>query len=223
MPLYIVSTPIGNLDDISVRALKVLKDADIIAAEDTRHSGRLLKNFDIQTRMISYFDHNEKSRTNRLIEMLKEEKNVALISDAGTPGVADPAYVLVKRAVEENIQVIPVPGASAILSALVASGLPTDRFIFENFVPVKKGKRKDKFESLKDEERTIIFYESPHRILKTLNCMLEVYGDIKITIAREITKKFESIKTVELSEHIKEFTISIKGEFVIVYNLRVQN
>lgn len=214
--LYIVSTPIGNLEDITLRALRILKSVDIIAAEDTRKTKILLNHYGIEKELISYYQFNELKRIPEIINKLKSGKSVAVVSDAGTPGISDPAYRLVKKAVEEEIKIIPIPGASALLSALVVSGLPTDSFVFEGFLPHKKG-RKTKLEKLKSEERTIILYESPHRILKTLHEILETLGDRKITVAREITKKFEELMYGRVSDVIRQLeTRTVQGEFVIV-------
>jgi len=222
MPLYIVSTPIGNLGDITCRAIEVLKFSDIIAAEDTRRSFILLRHYSINKNPLSYHDHNKVSRTKELIALLKKGKSVAVVSDAGTPGIADPAFYLVRKAVSEGIEVIPVPGASALVSALVCSGLPTHRFVFENFLPPKNGKKIKKLESLKGEERTVVFYESPQRIHNTLNTMQKVYGDIYVVIARELTKKFETFYRGRISELVLVFEERVKGEIVVLFNLRMQ-
>ncbi len=214
--LYVVATPIGNLEDITLRALRILKSVDIIAAEDTRKTRILLNHYGIQKELLSYYQFNESKRIPEIINILKSGKSVAVVSDAGTPGISDPAYRLVKKAIEEKIRIIPIPGASAFLSALVVSGLPTDSFVFEGFLPHKKG-RKTKLEKIKSETRTIILYESPHRILKTLYEILEIIGDRKITIAREITKMFEQVIYGKVSDVIKHLeSKTIQGEFVII-------
>jgi 16S rRNA (cytidine1402-2'-O)-methyltransferase len=214
--LYVVSTPIGNLEDMTYRAVKILSAVDLIAAEDTRTSGVLLKRYDIHKPMVSYYSYNEARRTPELIERLKAGASIALISDAGTPGISDPAYRIVHCALEEHIPVVPVPGASAILSALVVAGLPMEKFVFEGFLPVKKG-RATRMRELKTEQRTMVFYESPHRLLKTLREFLENFGDRPAAVARELTKKFEETRRGKLSELLDHFTkSSIKGEFVIV-------
>ncbi len=214
--LYIVATPIGNLEDITHRALKVLSQVDCIAAEDTRKTRFLLQHFTIQKELISYYSYNEDKRTPLLIQRLKRGESIALVSDAGTPGVSDPAYQLVRAAIEVDVRVVPIPGPTAFLPALIVSGLPTDRFVFEGFLPVKKG-RKTKLEKLTTEERTIILYESPHRILRTMQDLLAYLGDREITIGRELTKKFEEILRGKISEVLKKLhSRSIKGEFVIV-------
>lgn len=214
--LYIVSTPIGNLEDITFRAVKILSGVDLIAAEDTRKTKILLEHYNIQKELISYFQFNEAKRTPELIEALKNGKSIAIVSDAGTPGISDPAYRLVRAAIADGINIIPIPGASALLAALVVSGLPTDSFVFEGFLPHKKGRR-TKLEQLKSESRTIILYESPHRILKTLQQLQETFGDRQVAVGREITKKFEEFYRGTLSEALNYFSSkSIKGEFVLV-------
>lgn len=214
--LYLISTPIGNMEDITIRALNVFRDVNLIAAEDTRKTKFLLEHYHIQKDLISYYEHNELKRIPELIEKLKSGKSIALVSDAGTPGISDPAYRLVKKAIEEGIRVVPIPGASAFLSALVVSGLPTDRFIFEGFLPHKKGRRA-RLENLKEETRTIVFYESPHRILRTMKDILEIIDDRDVAVARELTKKFEEIFRGKVSQAIEYFSSKqIRGEFVIV-------
>jgi len=215
--LYVVSTPIGNLEDITLRALNVLKEVDLVAAEDTRHTGLLLKHYGIKKRLESYHDFNKERKAPALIEELKSGKSVAVTSDAGTPGISDPCYLLVKLAIQEKIKVVPIPGASAFLSALVVSGLPTDRFAFEGFLPAKSGKRRKKLEELQQEKRTLIFYESPHRLLKTLQDISEIFGERRIVVARELTKKFEEIKRGTSSEIREYFEKSkVRGELVLV-------
>ena len=214
--LYIVSTPIGNLEDITLRALRVLKEADIIAAEDTRHTGLLLKNFDIKNRIVSYHDHNKERSGPRLIERLLQGENIAVVSDAGTPGISDPAFYLVRLAKENSITVSPVPGPSALISGLVVSGLPTDRFVFEGFLPVKKN-RKTRLNNLAEEDRTIVLYESPYRLLKTLKDLKETLGNRKVAVCRELTKKFEEIVSSTLDEAFQYFSSkSVRGEFVLI-------
>ncbi len=214
--LYIVATPIGNLEDITHRALKVLSQVDCIAAEDTRKTRFLLEHFNIQKELISYYSYNEDRRIPLLIQRLKGGASIALVSDAGTPGISDPAYQLVRAAIEADITIVPIPGPTAFLPALIVSGLPTDRFVFEGFLPVKKG-RKTKLEKLSAEERTIILYESPHRILRTLQDLFTYFDDREITIGRELTKKFEEILRGKISEVLKKLhSRFIKGEFVIV-------
>ncbi len=214
--LYVVATPIGNLADISYRAVHILSNVDVVAAEDTRTSGVLLRHYNIKTPMRSYHSYNLKRETQRLIDLLLRGKAIALISDAGTPGISDPGYQLVRDAVANKIRVIPIPGASAVLSALTASGLPIDKFVYEGFLPAKKG-RKTRIEFLKDETRTIVFYEAPHRIEKTVFEILSAWGNRKCVLARELTKKFEEFYYGTLSgllEHIR--SKSIKGELVLL-------
>ena len=218
--LYLVATPIGNLGDISFRAVEVLKSVDLIACEDTRHSKILLDHYGIKKPLISYFDFSERKRAPELVEKIKNGVKVALISDAGTPGIADPGYHLVSQALGAGIKVEPVPGPSAFLTALMVSGLPTDRFMFEGFFPVKAGQKRKKLLSLKGEKRTVIFYESPHRILKTLALIQEVLGDIQIVLAREMTKKFEEVLRQRASETIDALSKRrVRGEWVILFNL----
>ena len=214
--LFIVSTPIGNLRDITYRAIEVLNNVQLIAAEDTRHSKKLLSHYNISTPMISYFEHNRFKRIPKIIERLNQGENIALITDAGTPGISDPAYKLIRESIMNNIIIESIPGASASLAALVSSGLPTDKFLFEGFLPVKKGRRK-KINSVKDVEATLIYYESPKRIQRTLKHLLEELGDRPAVVARELTKIHEEIKRGTLSELLLYFTTkSPKGECVIL-------
>ncbi|HOL21443.1 MAG TPA: 16S rRNA (cytidine(1402)-2'-O)-methyltransferase [bacterium] len=215
--LYIVATPIGNLDDITFRAIDVLKNVDIILCEDTREALKLLNHLGIKKTLVSYYRDNEKPRLKRAIELLLEGKDIALICDRGTPGVSDPAYLLVREAYKNNIPVSPVPGASALTAAMSVCGLPTDRIIFYGFLPRKKGKKRRIMEELKEREETIIFYESVHRIKETLEFMKEVFSDREVTLCRELTKKFEEIRTgtvSEIADYYKDR--EMKGEFVII-------
>ena len=218
--LYVVATPIGNLSDISARAIEILKKVDLIAAEDTRHSSRLLNHLGIQKTMLSYHDHNEGQQTQNLLEKLKAGQVVALISDAGTPLISDPGYQLVRQAHENNITVIPVPGPCALITALSASGLPSDRFTFEGFLPSKQRARVECLERLKNESRTIIFYESTHRIVASLADMADVFGqDRRAVIARELTKTFETLRGDDLGllcEWVKNDANQQKGEVVVL-------
>jgi 16S rRNA (cytidine1402-2'-O)-methyltransferase len=214
--LYIVSTPIGHLGDITLRALHVLKSVDLIAAEDTRTSRILLSHYDIKTPMSSFHSYNQIRQTPQLLKRLKKDDSIALISDAGTPGISDPAHMLVKACIQEDISVIPIPGPAAFLAALVVSGLPTYNFVFEGFLPVKKG-RKTRIKNLADEQRTLIFYESPHRILKTVSELLLQFGDRSCVMGREITKKFEEFfrgTLAQLHRHLERKTP--KGEIVLI-------
>ncbi|MCV4271941.1 16S rRNA (cytidine(1402)-2'-O)-methyltransferase [Pseudomonas capsici] len=199
--LYVVATPIGNLDDMSVRALKVLRDVALIAAEDTRHSSRLMQHFGISTPLAACHEHNERDEGSRFITRLLAGDDVALISDAGTPLISDPGYHLVRQARAAGVQVVPVPGACALIAALSAAGLPSDRFIFEGFLPAKAVGRKGRLEMLREEPRTLIFYEAPHRILECLQDMEQVFGpDRPALLARELTKTFETLKGLPLAQ-----------------------
>jgi 16S rRNA (cytidine1402-2'-O)-methyltransferase len=214
--LYIVSTPIGNLEDITFRAVKILSSVDLIAAEDTRKTKILLDHYNISKPMLSYFDYNERFRASQLVERLLAGQSIALVSDAGTPGISDPAYRIVRESIDRGISIVPIPGASALLAALVVSGLPTNSFVFEGFLPVKKG-RKTKLEILKFEKRTIILYESPHRIKKTLKEILEHFGDREIVLAREVSKKFEEVLRGRTSDLLTKLSSGTpRGEFVVV-------
>ncbi|MFI5251117.1 MAG: 16S rRNA (cytidine(1402)-2'-O)-methyltransferase [Bacteroidota bacterium] len=214
--LYIVSTPIGNLDDLSYRAVHILSHVDLIAAEDTRTTGVLLKHYQIKKPLLSFYSYNEIRRVPELIEKLKSGLSIALVTDAGTPGISDPAYSIIRAALDELIPVTSIPGAAAFLPALITSGLSIERFVFEGFLPVKKG-RKTKLEILCMEERTIVLYESPHRLLRTLSDLKDHFGDRQIAVARELTKKFEEIRRGKISEMIMHFsTHTIRGEFVLI-------
>ncbi len=215
--LYIVSTPIGNLKDITIRALETLKDVDLIACEDTRRAGILLKHYGIKNRIVSYHEYNKIKETPHLIKLLKEQKSIAIISDAGTPGISDPGFYLIQEALKNGIRVIPVPGPSAILSALVASGLPTDHFVFEGYLPKKPGRRVRRLEDLSAERRTIIIYESPMRVGRLVDEIFRIMGDREIVLARELTKKFETFIRGKVST-VKELINDTKprGEFVVL-------
>lgn len=218
--LFIVATPIGNLGDISQRALEVLRHADLIAAEDTRHSSRLTQHFGISTRLVSYHDYSASAREDTILAELAAGRSVALISDAGTPLISDPGYSLVARARQMQIRVIPIPGACALTAALCAAGLPTDRFVFEGFPPHKQGARRQLFESLADEQRTLIFYESPHRIADSIIDMKELFGEQRqAVICRELTKTWETIhgdSLGALSQWILADDNNRRGEFVVL-------
>ncbi|MEO0093220.1 MAG: 16S rRNA (cytidine(1402)-2'-O)-methyltransferase [candidate division WOR-3 bacterium] len=215
--MYIVSTPIGNLADITLRALTVLKEVDWIACEDTRRTGLLLSHYQIKNRLISYHEYNKRERTAEILELLRQGKRVALVSDAGTPGISDPGFYLIRAAIENNLRVIPIPGPSAILAGIVISGLPSDRFAFEGFLPKREGRKRKKLEELKFEKRTMIFYDSPNRVLKTLNTMLEIFADRRIVIVRELTKKFEETIRGKISEVIEILAKrKLKGEIVLI-------
>ena len=214
--LYLIPTPIGNMGDITERSLEILKEVEIIACEDTRHSGRLLNKLGIRKKLISYHEFNEASRANQLIDILKQGSSVGVISDAGSPGISDPAYRVVKAAVDNDITVIPLPGANSIIPALTASGLPTDRFFFEGFLPNKSGARKTRLSKLIDFPHTLIFFESPHRILKSLNDILEILGDRRACVAREITKIHEQFIRGTITNILETLGETTKGEIVIV-------
>jgi 16S rRNA (cytidine1402-2'-O)-methyltransferase len=214
--LYLVPTPIGNLEDITFRAIRVLKEADLVLAEDTRTSAPLLKHFGIEKRVFAHHQHNEHQASVEIVKFLKEGKNIALISDAGTPAISDPGFYLVREALKNDIAIECLPGATAFVPALVNSGFPTDRFCFEGFLPLKKG-RQTRYKQLAEEERTIILYESPHRFLKTLDEMAEFFGaDRNISVSRELTKVFEETVRGTITE-VKEYfeTHPAKGEFVL--------
>lgn len=214
--LYVVGTPIGNLEDITHRAVRILGEVDLVAAEDTRTTKVLLDRYGIRKPMVSYHSHNERRRAAELVDRLEAGETVALVSDAGTPGISDPAFSVVREAINRGIQVVPVPGAAAFLQALVASGLPTDRFVFEGFLPHKKG-RQTRIRALSQEHRTIVLYESPHRLVKTLSELLHELGDRDAAVARELTKKFEEIARGRLSELVREFSgRPVKGEIVLL-------
>lgn len=214
--LYIVSTPIGNLGDFTFRAVDTLKKVDLIAAEDTRVSGVLLKHYEISTPMFSYHDHNKEQATPGLLRKLENGDDVALITDAGTPLVSDPGFYLARAAVAAGLDIVPIPGASAMLAAMVAAGLPSDRFTFEGFLPRKKG-RQSRLKYLAEDPRTLILYESPHRVGRTLRDIHDHMGNRQVVIGREITKKFEEFIRGTVSEIREQLdTRSIKGEVVIL-------
>lgn len=220
MTLYIVATPIGNLDDITLRAINTLKSVDLIAAEDTRHSGLLLQHLGIKAKLFALHDHNEQEKAQVLIEKLKSGLSIALISDAGTPLINDPGYHLVKACRENNINVVPIPGACAAIAALSASGLPSDKFSYEGFLPAKTKARQDYLTTLLDEPRTMIFYESTHRLLDTLQDMQTIWGsDKQIVLAKELTKTWETIvnfSILDLINWLQEDSNRQKGEFVLI-------
>ena len=221
--LFLVATPIGNLEDITYRAVKVLGSVDLVAAEDTRKTKILLDHYNINRPMVSYYSYNEKARTPQLIEKLLAGQSIALVSDAGTPGISDPAFHIVQQALENGISIIPIPGPTAFITALIASGLPTDRFVFEGFLPSKKG-RKTKFESLKSESRTIIIYESPHRIIKTLTDIRTYLGSRNVVVARELTKKFEEIVRGQIQFVLSELEKKEpRGEYVVILEGATKN
>jgi len=215
--LFIVPTPIGNLDDMTFRAIKVLKAVDLILAEDTRTSGKLLKHFEIGTQMKSHHMHNEHKMVDRIIDRLKNGDSIAIISDAGTPAISDPGFLLTRACIKNNIEVECLPGATAFVPALVNSGLPNDKFVFEGFLPVKKG-RQTRLKILSEEERTMIFYESPHKLIKTLAQFAEYFGEERqISVSRELTKLYEETIRGTVMEVLNHFENKApKGEFVVV-------
>lgn len=216
--LYLVATPIGNLEDITLRALKVLEKVDVIAAEDTRHTLKLLNFYAITKPLISYHRHNEEVKSDVLIDKLKNGENIALVTDAGTPGISDPGEEIVKKAIENNIEIIPIPGACALINALICSGFNTKEFIFYGFLPINKKLRTKKLNEISKQNKTIILYEAPHKLLKTLNDILENIGDINCILAKEITKIHEEYIRGKISELISRKE-EIKGEYVILLDL----
>ncbi len=214
--LYIVSTPIGNLEDITLRALRILKEVDLIAAEDTRHTHLLLRHFGIQKPLTSYFEGNEFKKRDLILSRLNQGDRVALVSDAGTPGISDPGFRLIQIAIENQIPIVPIPGPSAVITALSVSGLPTDAFLFKGFLPHKSKKRRDLLKQLEESKETLIFYESPHRITETLKDILDILGDREIVLTRELTKIYEEIlrgKISEIQNQIGER--KLKGEITL--------
>lgn len=215
--LYICPTPIGNLEDITIRTLRVLEEVDLIAAEDTRRTIKLLNHYDIKNSLISYHEHNERDRANLLIQKLKAGKDIALVSDAGMPGISDPGQYIIGLAIENGIRIICLPGATASITALVLSGLPTDRFVFEGFLPSKKGDRMKELNRLKNEYRTIILYESPHRLVGLLKDLKQVLDDRRVSISRELTKIHEETFRGTIGEALERFQDkTLRGEFVLV-------
>ena len=213
--LYIVATPIGNLEDITLRAIRVLKEVDLIVAEDTRHTLKLLNHLEISKPLISYHRHNEDVKTEILIKELKQGKNLALVSDAGTPGICDPGEEVIKKCIEEDIQIVPIPGACAMINALICSGLDTKEFAFIGFLPLNKKNRKEKLEEIRKETKTTILYEAPHKLETTLKDLKEIIGDRKIVLAREITKIHEEYIRENIDELIEKAK-DIKGEIVLI-------
>lgn len=215
--LYLCPTPIGNLGDMTIRTLEVLKSVDLIAAEDTRNTLKLLNHFEISVPLTSYYEHNKAQKGGVLAERLKQGQNIALVSDAGMPAISDPGEDLVRICIDEGIEVVPLPGPSAFTTALVASGMPTGRFAFEGFLTTNKRNRKIHLNQVRDDTRTLIFYEAPHKLIYTLQDMLEVLGDREITLARELTKKFEEFYRTTISQAIEHYTkVPPKGEFVLI-------
>ena len=221
--LYLIATPIGNLEDITHRAVRLLGEVEVIACEDTRHTKKLLNHYGINTRTISYHEHNERERSRELIERLKSGADVAVVSDAGTPGISDPGFRLARIAIDSGVQVVPVPGASALISALVASGLPTDEFFFCGFLPARSGARRTRLSELRSLPATLIFYEGPHRIAATLKDALEILGERQAVVARELTKMHEEIARGSLSELTARFSSpeNARGEMVLMIDRTV--
>jgi len=221
--LYLVSTPIGNLEDITHRAVRLLGEVDVIACEDTRHTKKLLSHYSIGTRTISYHEHNERERAAELLEQLKRGLDVAIVSDAGTPGISDPGFRLARLAIENDVRVVPVPGASALITALVASGMPTDEFFFGGFLPARSGARRTRLSELRSIPATLIFYEGPHRIAATLKDAQEILGEREAVVARELTKMHEEIVRGRLSELATRFSSAerARGEMVLIINRAV--
>jgi 16S rRNA (cytidine1402-2'-O)-methyltransferase len=215
--LYVVATPIGNLEDITLRALRVLKEVDVIAAEDTRHTQILLSHYGIRTPLTSYHEHNEKTKARQLMSRLERGEQIALVSDAGTPAISDPGYRLAVEAIRGGIPVIPIPGASALTAVLSAGGLPTDRFVFEGFLPAKKQERRARLRALSSETRTLVIYEAPHRLTETLNDLVEILGDRETVLAREVSKVHEEFLRGRLTEVAKQIAgREIKGELTLL-------
>lgn len=213
--LYVVATPIGNLDDITLRAIKILKEVDVIIAEDTRHTLKLLNHLNISKPLISYHRHNEEQRKEMIIDKLKNGENIAIVSDAGTPGICDPGEVLIHECIKENIKVVPIPGACAMINALIASGISTKEFTFLGFLPLNKKLRKEKLEYIKNETKTVIIYEAPHKLKSTLEDLKEILEKRKVVIARELTKIHEEFIRGTIDE-ILEKADSLKGEIVLI-------
>lgn len=215
--IYLIPTPIGNLEDITKRAIDILSQVELVACEDTRVSGSLLSKLGLKKKLISYHNFNEQSRADKLMDIVREGKDIAVITDAGSPGISDPAYRVVRAAIDNDVDIIALPGPTAIIPALTGSGLPTDRFFFEGFLPNKSAARKNRLSQLETLEHTLVFYESPHRVMKTLNDMHEVLGDRPVCVAREISKKFEEFIRGNLGEILERISgRAIKGEIVIV-------
>ena len=216
--LYVVSTPIGNLGDMTYRAVEVLKSVDLIACEDTRRTKILTHHYQVKAPLTSYYEYNKVIKGEYILKLLKSGKRIALVSDAGTPGISDPGFTLIKSALDAGVKVVSIPGPTALISALSISGFPTHRFIFEGFLPAKSGARKKELNNLKDLKVTVVLYESPHRILKTLEDMLDVLGNRPIAIVREVTKKFEEVVRGDIKTLLEKFKASKpKGEFVVIF------
>ncbi len=222
--LYLVPTPIGNLEDITIRAIRILGEVDIIACEDTRRTGQLISKLQIQKKkFISYHDYNESRRTNKLIDSLNEGQSVAVVSDAGSPGISDPGFRIIRSAIENDIEIIPLPGPTSVIPALTASGLPTDRFFFEGYLSHKSSGRKKRLEEIKNISHTLLFFESPHRLVKSLNDIYEILGDRRACVAREMTKIHEQFVRGTISEILEQLSnMTVKGEIVIVVEGKIE-
>jgi len=215
--LYVVATPIGNLEDVTLRALRVLKEVDLIACEDTRRTRALLSHFGVHASVTSYFEHNKLAKGEVLLRALREGKSIALVTDAGTPGISDPGFLIVRQARDVGIPVVPIPGPSAVVAALSAAGVPGDRFVFDGFLPVKPGRRLHRLEALRTLETTIVCYESPHRITAALEAIAQVFGEAEIVVARELTKQFEEIVRDTPTRLAERFSSGrARGEFTLV-------
>ena len=221
--LYLVATPIGNLADITHRALQILKDVELIACEDTRHTRKLLQHYGVTTKTVSYHEHNEQQRAAELIDLLRQGSDVAVVSDAGTPSISDPGFRLVRAAIENEIAVVPVPGPSALISALIAAGLPTDEFFFAGFLPAKSNARRARLNELRSVPGTLIFYEAPHRLAATLKDAYEILGEREAVVARELTKLHEEIRRGRLSQLTADYTekTDVRGEIVVLIDRTV--
>jgi len=215
--LYVVATPIGNLEDLSLRALRVLKEVEVVACEDTRRTRALLSHYDIHKPTVSYYEHNKVVRGPQIVRQLLEGASIALVTDAGTPGISDPGFRLVREARAAGVSVVPVPGPAAVVTALSAAGVPADRFFFDGFLPVKPGKRLNRLRALKELETTIVLYESPHRIVAALQAIADVFGDVEMVVARELTKQFEEIVSALPAAHLERLgSREVRGEFTVV-------
>jgi 16S rRNA (cytidine1402-2'-O)-methyltransferase len=219
--LYVVATPLGNLEDVTLRALRVLREVHLIACEDTRRTRILLAHHAITTSTTSYFEHNKLRKGPELVRRLVDGQSVALVTDAGTPGISDPGFLLVREARAAGIPVVPVPGPSAVVAALSAAGVPADRFVFDGFLPVKPGRRRNRLRALRELETTVVLYESPHRIVATLEAIAEVFGAVEVIVARELTKQFEEIVSGSPSSHLARLAATPpRGEFTVVVSSR---
>lgn len=215
--LYVVATPIGNLKDITFRAIETLKNVDLIACEDTRHTGKLASHYEISTTLVSYHQHNKIKKADYLIGELKKGKEIGLVTDVGTPGVSDPGYYIIRESVKEDVEIVPIPGPSALVAALTISGFPTREFFFDGFLPTKKGKRRKRLKMLSEKDCTLVLYVSKHKIMKVLKVMKDYFQDRKIVVAREMTKKFEEVVRGEVNKIKKYFSErKIRGEFTFI-------